>query len=321
MSRPLKNVHHARAYLEYRRSLGFVLRGQGRLVMLFARFLDRNVDRNGRPPTIDLMLRWVNGKATHSASYRASRLTAVRCFAQYLAERDGRTPIPPARILPVRIRRCRPHIYTPQQLGQLLEAASRLQPHFELRPLACQTLLGLMAATGLRVSEAVQLTRGQVDLDRGLLQITQTKFKKSRLVPLHRTTTRALRSYRNERDKRWGVQQTGPFFPNAKGRPLSARTVQALFRQLCEDLGWHQGNGELAKPRLHDLRHSFACRRLLLWQRDGQNIGHRIAALATYLGHGKVRDTYWYLTGTPELLAIAGDRFGRFASRAEGSQP
>jgi integrase len=158
-------------------------------------------------------------------------------------------------------------------------------------------------------------------LERGLLQITQTKFKKSRLVPMHPTTTLALRHYRNMRDKRWGVQPEQPFFLNATGRPLSARSIQCVLRQLCEGLGWQRGNGELHKPRIHDLRHSFACRRLLLWHRDGHDIGHRIAALTTYLGHGKVRDTYWYLTGTPELLAIAGDRFGRFVGLAEGSTP
>jgi integrase len=317
MTQPLTMVRHARTYLQYRRSLGFALRGHGRLVMHFARFLDRG--HRDRPLTIDLMLRWVNANAAHSPSYRASRLTAVRCFTRYLATHDDRIPVPPARLLSVRIRRCRPHIYNPVQLEQLLSAAGRLDPHFVLRPLTFQTLLGLIAATGLRVSEVIRLHRTEVDLERGLLQITQTKFKKSRLVPMHPTTTLALRHYRNMRDKRWGVQPERPFFLDATGRPLPARSIQCVFRKLCEGLGWQRGNGELPKPRIHDLRHSFACRRLLLWHRDGQDIGHRIAALTTYLGHGKVRDTYWYLTGTPELLAIAGDRFAQFAGLAEGS--
>lgn len=318
MTHQLTMVRHARAYLEYRRSLGFALRGHGRLAMQFARFLDR---RRHELPTIGLMLHWVNGKGTHSQSYRASRLTAVRSFARYLAARDERIPIPPARLLSVRIRRCRPHIYSPLQLEQLLSAAGRLHPHFALRPLTYQTLLGLIAATGLRISEAIRLQRGQIDLKRGLLEITQTKFKKSRLVPMHPTTTRALRHYRDKRDQQWGTRQEAPFFLNAAGRYLPSETVQAVFRRLCEGLGWHRGNGELPKPRLHDLRHSFACRRLLIWHRNGDDIGNRIAALATYLGHGRVRDTYWYLTGTSELLAIAGDRFGRFADSAEGSNP
>lgn len=315
MRNHLTMIHYAKDYLKYRRSLGFVLRSHGRLTMQFARFVDRH--HRTRRLTIDLMLGWVNDKATYSPSYRAHRLSAVRGFACYLAARDGQTPIPAARLLSVRLRRCRPHIYSPRQLRQLLAAAGRLHPHYKLRPLTYQTLLGLLAATGLRISEAVSLTRGQADLDRGLLQITQTKFKKSRVVPLHSTTIRALRHYRNERDRHWGVRPEGAFFLNATGKPIPTGTVDVVFRQLCERLGWQRGNGDLPKPRLHDLRHTFACRCLLIWHRNGQDIAQRMAALATYLGHSKVSDTYWYLTGTAELLAIAGNRFGSFADAEE----
>jgi integrase len=191
-----------------------------------------------------------------------------------------------------------------------------MKPSYELRPLTYRTLFGLLASTGLRVCEALKLTREHVDLKRGILQVEQTKFKKSRLVPLHPTTTRALRRYAAARERRWGSQGDKAFFVGRRGRSLPYRTVQDAFRVLCDHLGWHTGDGEWPRPRIHDLRHSFACRRLLRWYRDGDDVHNRIAALSTYLGHGRVTDTYWYLTGTPELLAVAGNRFERFAASA-----
>jgi integrase len=175
-----------------------------------------------------------------------------------------------------------------------------------------------LACTGLRVSEALKLTFAHVDLDRGILRIEKTKFKKSRLVPLHPTTTHALRRYAKARHGRWALRDEGAFFVGLDGRRLSYRAVCVAFRRLRNVLGWKKGNGELPRPRIHDLRHSFACRRLLCWYRQGKNVHNLVAALSTYLGHGKVTDTYWYLTGTPELLAIAGGRFERFARTGEG---
>lgn len=186
-----------------------------------------------------------------------------------------------------------------------------------LRPLTYQTLWGLLACTGLRVSEALNLTRAQVDLDHGILRIEQTKFHKSRLVPLHPTTTDALRRYAVARDRQWGPCGKGAFLTGPTGQALCYHSVSRTFRRLCCALGWYKGNGELSRPRIHDLRHSFACRRLLCWYRRGQNVHRLIAALSTYLGHGKVTDTYWYLTGTPELLAVAAGRFERFAHPAD----
>jgi len=172
----------------------------------------------------------------------------------------------------------------------------------------------LIAATGLRISEALNLMQQHVDLHRGLLRIEQTKFKKSRWVPLHPTVTQALRRYQHKRDALWGTNAQLTFFVGGNGLAMRDHTVRCAFRRLCRRLGWHRGNGELPEPRIHDLRHSFACRRLLEWYRQGENVHHRIASLATYLGHGKVSSTYWYLTGTPELLRIMARRFENFAA-------
>lgn len=244
----------------------------------------------------------------------------IRGFARYLATRDGRTEVPDQRLTP-RTFRSRPHLFGEEDLAQLLEAARRLKPRYRLRPLTYRTLFGLLTSTGLRISEALGLRLGQADLERGILRIEQTKFKKSRLVPLHPTVTRTLRRYAIARGRLWGQDENKPFFVGPRGSALSYRSALETFRTLCVDLGWQRGNGDWPRPRIHDLRHSFACRCLLRWYRQGEDVHHRIAALSTYLGHACVTNTYWYLTATPELLAIAASRFERFATPRERRRP
>lgn len=313
MSRQPTMVQQVRTYLEYRRSLGFGLKSSSREVLQFARFVDESGHQG--PLTTKLILQWVHLPKAASRSHTANRLSTARGFARYLAARDGRTEVPDWRLLPKTYRH-RPHLYSERQLQQLLVAAGRMSPTYRLRPLTYRTLLGLLSATGLRISEALNLTCAQVDLERGVLRIEQTKFKKSRLVPLHPTATRALRRYARARDARWRPDRYHAFFVGRSGLALPRRTVHCAFRKLCNGLGWRRGTGEWPRPRIHDLRHSFACRRLLFWYRGGEDVHHRLAALSTYLGHGKVTDTYWYLTGTPELLAIAASRFEHFATAA-----
>ena len=209
-----------------------------------------------------------------------------------------------------------PHIYSERQLRELVLTAAKLTPTYRLRPFTYSTFFGLLASTGLRVSEALNLSNGHVDLAQGILRIEQTKFRKSRLVPLHVTATRAVRRYAAERD-RHGAHDSNAFFVGVKGLPLPYTTVRSTFHRIREQLGW-RANGMMPRPRMHDLRHSFACRRLLCWYQQGVNVDHAIASLSTYLGHGKVTDTYWYLTGTAPLLATAGKRFERFTQSTQG---
>jgi integrase len=313
MSRQPTMAQHARAYLKHRRTLGFELRWGEHLVVRFAEFTDRSGCRG--PLTTDLILRWVHLPKTAAKSYTKRRLSAVRGFARYLNARDARNEVPDSRLVPKPLRP-QPHFYDEHQLGQLLTAAGRMKSTYDLRPLTYQTLFGLLASTGLRISEALKLTRGQIDLERGILRVEHTKFKKSRLVPLHPTARRALRRYAAARDSQWGSHGERAFFVDGHGLALKYPTVIAAFRRLCRDLGWHRGNGEWPRPRIHDLRHSFACRCLLRWYRDGEDVHHRIVSLSTYLGHSNATSTYWYLTAVPELLAVAGNRFERFVSVA-----
>lgn len=313
MSRRPTMVDRAKEYLAHRRALGFALDISGTLLLQFARFADHSKHRG--PLTADLALRWASLPQTASPRYRAERLSIVRGFARHLAAEDGRSQVPDRRLLGKSHDRLQPHIYSDRQLRELVLAAAKLRPSYRLRPHTYSTLFGLLASTGLRISEALSLGQGHVDLARGILRIEETKFRKSRLVPVHFTTTRALRQYARERDR--SARDFEAFFVGGDGQALPYSTVRSTFRRLSAQLGW-RSNGMLPRPRMHDLRHSFACRRLLRWYQQGVNVDHAIASLSTYLGHGKVTDTYWYLTGTAPLLAIAGKRFEQFAGPASG---
>ncbi len=302
-------------YLKLRRALGFQMRSQEEMLLQFARHMDASEERG--PLTIEAVLNWAS-ESHLSRSTRAKRLSAVRCFARYLAARDEQTEVPGRALVPKVCFRHRPHLYSPLELEELLATTDRLEPQYPLKRRLYRTLFGLLACTGLRVSEALKLNADHVDLLKSVLRIEQTKFKKSRLVPLHPTATQALKDYALARYGRLDVFDASPFFINKRGNRLTYSAVRWNFDWLLNLLGWTHGNGDLPRPRIHDLRHTFACQRLLDWYRHGEDVHHLIAALSTYLGHGKVTDTYWYLTSMPELLAIAGARFEQFADTEKG---
>lgn len=306
-----------RAYLAYRRSLGFELNTASFVLFDFVRFANRKAYRP--PLKTEWMLEWVTRSKKHSTDYHTQRLSVIRGLARYLAGRDGQTEIPDRRLLPGR-RRQQPHIYTERQLDQLLVAAVALRPSYPFRPQTFSTLFGLLSSTGLRVSEALSLQRDDVNLENGLLHIRETKFGKSRWVPMHPTVKRALYRYTTLCDKHLGARPpTAKFFAGAFGKPLPYSTVRQTFRSICTKLGW-RSSGSMKRPRIHDLRHSFACRRLLSWYRAGVDVNQSILALSTYMGHAKVKYTYWYLGGTLPLLSLAGDRFEQFINLKKGKQ-
>lgn len=212
-------------------------------------------------------------------------------------------------------RRLTPHIYTEQELAELLELAGRLQPNGGLRPATYQALFGVIAATGLRLSEALQLRDADVDLHGGSLTVRETKCKKSRLLPLHPNTVDALGRYQRRRDHTVPRTESMPFFVGRTGHALPKPTVHGIFVALRTRLGWVARGGH-SHPRIHDLRHTFAVRRVQQWQQSGVTMDHGMFLLCTYLGHATIAATYWYLTGTPELLATIGTRFERFACPA-----
>lgn len=297
-----------REYLNYRRKLGFKLQIEGQQLLNFAAYADR-IGHQG-PLTTTLILGWACLPKNGSPLYRARRVEIVRSFARYCAAFDPKTEIPAQGILGPAHCRKPPYIYTSRQQAELLEAAGELRPKGGLRPQTYITLLGLLASTGLRISEALKLTRVEVNLKEGCLRIMETKFHKSRLVPLHATTIVPLKKYIQFRDQHcFGVGES--FFCSEKGDRLPYSTVRTVFKTLREKLGWHVPP-DRRPPRIHDLRHTFVCQRLLQWHQEGVDVNHAISALSTYLGHAKVSDTYWYLTGIPELLALGAARFEQF---------
>jgi integrase len=247
--------------------------------------------------------------------YQVNRISIARSFARLCAAEDGVSEVPPARLLSVDQHRKQPHLFTIQQITALMAAAGRLTPVYPNRPLVYATLLGLLASTGMRISEAIGLTLADIDLDKSLIVVRHTKFGKSRLVPLHPTALSALQAYMRQRDPKNRAGASESTLVGANGRALPYTTVLHTFRRLVRQLGF-QSNGTITQIRIHDLRHSFACQRLHQWYREGVDVEHAIASLSTYLGHGKVTDTYWYLTGTGELLATVAERFEQFAARA-----
>jgi integrase len=317
MSHQPKMARLVKDYLAYRRGLGFKLEGDGRLLLRFAEYADHNGHRG--PLTTELALRWARLPPDASPSYLAIRLQAVRGFARYRAIFDPGTEIPSPGLLGARCRRPTPHIYTEAEIAALLAAAHRLPPQTSLRPHTYFTFFGLLACTGLRLSEALNLTRSDVDWHQGLLTIRQTKFRKSRLVPLHPSATDMLKDYARLRDRFHPASVAEAFFVTFRGTPLRCPTVESVFGHLRNQLSWSARGSR--RPRIHDLRHTFACRRLIRWYEEGADLEHAIAALSTYLGHAHVTHTYWYLTAVPDLLGLATVRFERFAESALGDKP
>lgn len=315
MSHSSTMLDRAEEYLAYRRDLGFQLRSEGLLLRLFARYAD--AEGHQGPLTTELAVRWARLPNASTPLYWARRLEVVRCFARFLAISEPRTEIPAKGLLGSAHRRIAPYIYSEAEIAALLTAARQLRSVNGLRPQTYATLLGLLASAGLRISEALRLTRFDFADGRDLLAINETKFHKSRLVPLHPSTAQALREYAVFRDRVHPCPLAGAFFLTDRGTPLRYTTVRQNFRRLCGRVALaNRADGR--RPRLHDFRHTFACRRLLRWYEVGADVEHGVAALSTYLGHGKVSDTYWYLTATPELLGQAAARFEPFAAPRQG---
>jgi len=237
------------------------------------------------------------------------RLTVVRGFARHLASIDPKTEVPPNGIFPQR-RRPRPYLYSESEIDALLTAALALPPMDALRRWTYHHLFGLIAVTGMRLSEATGLQRSDVDLKEGVLTVRQGKFGKSRLIPLHPTTREALRSYAKRRDHHLGSRCCAHFFVAERGGRLVKQYVHPVFWRLSREIGL-RGPGDSSGPRIHDLRHSFAVRSLLDWYRQGANVEQRLPILSTYLGHTCVRDTYWYLSACPDLMQEAVRRLDR----------
>lgn len=303
-------------YLAERRHLGFELRSMGLALTSFASYV-ASVHHQG-PLTADLMADWArHDKAQiHKPGTKARRLNLLRPFARWLRQFEPLTEVPDETIFGRVPGRVAPHIYREDEIVELMVAARGMYPQDGLRPLTFATLFGLIASAGLRVSEALSLLDADVDFTEGSITVRQTKFGKTRLLPLHPSTVAALTLYRQMRSRQVRATPDIPFFIGTRGlclgQPLGERQVHRVFIELRDKLGWVD-RGAHGGPRIIDLRHSFAVRRLIMWHEQGVDVDQMMLALSTYMGHTKISHTYWYLTGVPELMALAGNKFERFA--------
>jgi integrase len=301
----------AREFVALRRSLGYKLAMVEARLNEFVTFLE---SKGAAYVTTQLALAWVLESARGAIGSYKYRLYVVRSFAKYLSATDSRNEVPPPRLLPPPARTRRPYIYTEKEVLALMKATQMLSSTEELRCHTYYCVLGLLAVTGLRSGEALRLRKEDVDLTQGLLTIRETKFGKSRLIPLHATTVKALTDYSARRDAFLGKAKVDTFFASQRRGPLS--TFQLTFVTLRRAVGLGSAPGR-ENPRLHDFRHRFAVNTLLKWYRDGENVERLLPVLSTFLGHTRIEDTYWYLSSTPELMKAASERLEK---RWEGSR-
>ena len=291
-------------YIALRRSLGFKLRRMSEGLREFAVFLEQKA---ASYVTTELAMEWATQPASHQPSDWAQRLSFVRVFARHWHATDARTEIPPTGLLPFRPQRARPYLYSELEIQKLLAAALKLSPSQGLRPRTYHCLFGLLAVAGLRISEALKLDQADVDLGEGILTIRQTKFGKTRLVPLHTSTRDVMADYVRRRGRFLRNASSPCFFLNDHGRRLDGSAVRRTFYDLSRQIGL-RGPKDRKGPRLHDFRHRFAVRTLVEWYRSNEDIERRLPVLSTFLGHGHVADTYWYLSVEPELMGLATRR-------------
>lgn len=288
-------------YLVTRRALGFKLARSERLLDDFVQSL---AEAGTATITTAQAMAWAT--QTHGGvNWQADRLSVVRQWARYVRALDPATEVPPADLLPRSPRRAIPFIYTETDLHALIQATGQL--HSRIRQVTYATLLGLLAVTGMRVGEALRLERDDVDEETGALTIHHTKFDKSRWLVLHPTTVAALHQYAQQRDRLIPHPRDSSFFVSQAGRRLRYDNVQWTFGRLARQAHLVAVSPR-CRPRLHDLRHTFAVQTLLDWYREDADVAARLPILSTYLGHTAPRDTYWYLSATPDLLRQAAHR-------------
>lgn len=295
-------------YVALRRALGTKLQEPARTLADFVKFMERE---KAAFITTKLALRWAMKPQGVQRATWGRRLSMVRKFAAWLSTIDNRTEVAPRRLLAGRQRRKPPHIYTGREIEQLMAKAARLPSSTGLRPITYKTLIGLLASTGLRPQEALALNRADVDLENGIVAVRQTKFGKSRFVPVDNSTHRALARYAKQRDRLDGRRVTEAFLVSERGQRLAPSSTRKTFATLSRAIGLRppgRKNRSGRGPRLQDFRHSFATRRLINWYRAGLDVERELPKLATYLGHVDPVHTYWYIQAVPELLQLAAER-------------
>ena len=292
-------------YIAIRRALGSQLREPAVALGHFVEFLEH---KGAEFITTNFALCWACQPEHVQKATWARRLTAVRRFAAWLSAFDPRTDVPPRRLLYAHHGRNKPYIFTDQEIEDLMAEATRLPSSTGLRAITYETLIGLLAATGLRPGEVQALKVADVDLQNGILTIRQTKFGKSRFVPVEDSTRTALLRYAKRRQELCPRIQTDTFFVSEHGTRLCNCIVRRTFAKLSCSIGLRVAlnNRRIGRgPRLQDIRHTFATRKLVEWYRAGLDVERELPKLSTYLGHVCVAHTYWYIEAIPELLQLA----------------
>jgi integrase len=291
-------------YLTVRRSLGYDLRTDERILRRFALFADQE---GASHIDTSLFLRWDAGLPDVGTSTRSARFGKVRLFVQWLSSIDPAHEVPPRGLLPSRYARQHPHIYSEDEIVAIIVAAKVLPSIYGLRGLTCSTLFGLIAVTGLRISEALALNDDDLDAENGVLRVRRGKLGRERLLPLEPTVMAQLNAYAAERDRLIGCAASA-FFVSEKGTRLTDCSARYNFAHTCQRVGLRadQQYGRHGRgPRIHDLRHTFAVRTMIGWYRAGKDPAREMIRLTTYLGHTDPSNTFWYLEAVPELLDLA----------------
>lgn len=297
-------------YLAVRRSLGFDLSFSARVLRRFTAFADRE---GADHITVDLFLRWKNAFGKANNNTWSARLGMVRVFAGWLQGQDARTEVPPSGLIAGKRRRGRPYIYSDSEVANIIARAAKLRSPYDLRGWTCSTLFGLIAVTGLRINEALQLEDDDIDLDARVITVKRGKNGRARFVPIAASAAERLRGYRAERTRLLGAT-AGAFFRNDDGCRMGDCSARYNFAVVSQEIGLRDaqrfckhGHG----PRIHDLRHTFAVRTIMDWYRKGLDPDREMIKLTTYLGHAKPEHTYWYIEAVPELLQLASERAER----------
>jgi integrase/recombinase XerD len=292
-------------YLDMRRSLGFKLKEAGKGLLDFVTFMER---RRASYITQALALAWAQQPANAQPAHWAQRLSFVRGFARHRSATDPRTQIPLPGLLPFQPKRARPYLYSNDEIRQLLDAALQMTYRYErgqLRPWTFHCLFGLLSVSGMRLGEARNLELGDVDLAAAVLTIRDTKFGKSRLVPLHASTCKVLADYLARRQRHWAGRPVSSYlFVSSRGNRLDGGEIHRAFYALSRQIAL-RGASDSHGPRLHDMRHVFATNTLVHWYQSEQDPGRLLPILSAYLGHVHVADTQWYLSSSPELMREA----------------
>ena len=295
-------------YIALRRGLGYRSVTQERALRAFGRYLNGHEG----PIPLESTLDWATCSSSSDPRNPARRLAMVRGLLRHLHALDGATDVPAPGLLGPTGHRSPPHVYSDAEIADLLTAASHLDPPGGLRPVCYVTLFGLLACTGLRISEALALSCSDVDIDGGVITVRSGKRGLTRLVPLHASAVAALDAYACERERRHGRPDSqDAFFRTDWSERIGYNTAHHAFCVLRRRLGW-TAVGRARVPRVHDLRHRMVVRRIQAWHAEGADVDSKVAALATYLGHVEVRDVYWYLSAVPELMDIVSKRFETF---------